>query len=60
MKKPFIFKGYKTETVRIKETIKNNKYLYKLNLIFKFSFQIKEDLFNKEIAKEDIVKLPKK
>ena len=25
MKKPFIFKGYKTETDRIKYTIKNNK-----------------------------------
>ena len=30
MKKPFIFKGYKTETDRIKDAIKNNKYLYNI------------------------------
>ena len=29
-KKPFIFKGYKTEIDRIKDTIKNNRYLYNL------------------------------
>lgn len=30
LKKPFIFKGYKTEEDRIKDTIKNNRYLYNL------------------------------
>jgi len=29
-KKPFIFKGYKTELDRIKDTIRNNRYLYNL------------------------------
>ena len=29
-KKPFIFKGYITEADRIKDTVKNNKYLYNL------------------------------
>ena len=49
MKKPFIFKGYKTETDRIKDTVKNNKYLYN---IFENSEpdnlnnEKKEDVFN--------------
>ena len=30
LKKPFVFKGYKTEADRIKNTIKNNRYLYNL------------------------------
>ena len=30
LKKPFVFKGYKTEADRIKNTVKNNRYLYNL------------------------------
>lgn len=30
MPKPFIFKGYTTEADRIKDTVKNNRYLYNL------------------------------
>ena len=30
LQKPFIFKGYTTELDRIKDTIKNNRYLYNL------------------------------
>ena len=68
MKKPFIFKGYKTETDRIKDTVKNNKYLYN---IFenkepnKKNNEKKEDIFNfnvqnpnKLIRKASIVMSP--
>ena len=70
MKKPFIFKGYKTETDRIKDTVKNNKYLYN---IFenkepnKKNNEKKEDIFNfnvqnpnKLIRKASIVISPDK
>jgi hypothetical protein len=30
LKKPFVFKGYSNETERIKQTIKNNRYLYNM------------------------------
>ncbi len=51
IKKPFIFKGYTTETDRIKDTIKNNKYLYN---IFEseplktenITNKVEEDVFN--------------
>ena len=30
LQKPFIFKGYTTEKERIKDTIKNNRYIFNL------------------------------
>ena len=30
LQKPFIFKGYTTEKERIKDTIKNNRYIYNI------------------------------
>ena len=51
-KKPFIFKGYKTEQDRINDTIKNNRYLY--NIPDKEdskskTIEEKEDVFNFDI-----------
>ena len=70
MKKPFIFKGYKTETDRIKDAIKNNKYLYNIfeNTEQKqLNNEKKEDIFNfnvqnpnKLIRKASIVISPDK
>ena len=68
MKKPFIFKGYKTETDRIKDTVKNNKYLYNIfenKESNKKNNEKKEDIFNfnvqnpnKLIRKASIVMSP--
>jgi hypothetical protein len=49
IRKPFIFKGYTTESDRIKDTIKNNKYLYN---IFE-SEPIKTEIINKK-EEEDV------
>ena len=52
-KKPFIFKGYKTEEDRINETIKNNRYLFnypeKEDSKISKTIEEKEDVFNFDI-----------
>ena len=52
-KKPFIFKGYKTEQDRINDTIKNNRYLYNIpdkeEISKSKTIEEKEDVFNFDI-----------
>ena len=49
IKKPFIFKGYTTESDRIKDTIKKNRYLYNISE----SEPIKTEINNKT-KEEDV------
>ncbi len=60
-KKPFIFKGYKTEEDRINETIKNNRYLFNLPEEEKGkntkTNDVKEDIFNFDIPNPKGTKL---
>ena len=60
-KKPFIFKGYKTEEDRINETIKNNRYLFNFPEEEKGkntkTNDAKEDIFNFDIPNPKSTKL---
>ena len=60
-KKPFIFKGYKTEEDRINETIKNNRYLFNFPEEEKGknskTIDVKEDIFNFDIPNPKSAKL---
>ena len=56
-KKPFIFKGYKTEEDRINETIKNNRYLFnypeKEDSKLSKTIEEKVDVFNFDIPNQN-------
>ena len=53
LKKPFYFKGYLNENERIKETIKNNRYLYNFS---EEEPQIKKKKFRSKIKTENNIK----
>ncbi len=63
LKKPFIFKGYKTEEERIKESIKSYKSLYGItddqnikNQILKTEKNEEEDIYNFDIPNHNQIK----
>ena len=63
LKKPFIFKGYKTEEERIKESIKSYKSLYGIsndqnrkNPILKTEKNEEEDIYNFDIPNQNQIK----